>query len=498
MKYDENLEIAVLYKKVNAIENKIGECFIPYKVIEGYYCDDDESFYDLEGTQYKHLIMGPENIGYLDRISFNKRINHNITKKIVFNNIMKKRKNIAFLLVSENENNMGLPVIMYSENNTMKMFCDTDTYLFYDKYYPYEFGMIDGNDKITLEMWSIDAEEEEVKSLDVEVDYDVNIADIYKKITDVIIDQDEPIRKILTAVWKQNNHYSNRSRNILINGGTGVGKTEIFRLLSKLLNVPCVITSATQYSATGYVGGNVEDMLVSLVNKAEGDIDLAEHGILIIDEVDKISEVNKGSAQVNQRSVQESLLKILEDAVITIDTDYGEIDFDTSKLMVIAMGSWTMAKVDDNKSIGFNSEAVKKKDYKKLTREDMLNNGLIPDFVGRFNTIIQMNDLNYDSFIKILNNSKNSMLRINKEFLNNQGITFTIEDGTCEEIARKASKSRFGARELDNIVENALAEASFEIATNPDKYSELIINKDTIDDNKKYKLVLKDKNTCIK
>lgn len=497
MKYDENLEIAVIYKKVSTVADQIGDCFYPYKVIEGFYCEDDECFYDLEGTAYKHLIENPENFGYVDRINYGKAINSKFYKQKKYNKILKSKKEDIYFVISDDNNSLGLPIITYFKDKVLHVFNDTDTILHYLNHYPNEFELINSAEKIGFEIWNNDDRSEKEK-LNVDASYNIDIADIYKKITDVIIDQDRPIRQILTAIWKQNEGDCDISRNILINGGTGVGKTAIFRILSKLIDVPCFITSATEYSSTGYKGKNVEDMLVSLVNRAKGDIDLAEHGILIIDELDKISETSKGEAQVNQRGVQENLLKILEDAVITIETDYGVFDFDTSKLMVVGMGSWTMAKLDNNKSIGFNSAEVKKKDYKKLTREDMIDNGLIPDFVGRFNTIIQMNDLNYDSFLKIIKQSKNSQLKINKEFLNKKGIELVTEEGTIESIAKKASKSKFGARELDNIIENALAEASFEIAINPDKYSELIINKDTIEDNKKYKLVLKNEKTCIK
>ena len=504
MDYIDNLEIAIIYKGVITKEVIPGRCFVPCDVIEGFYCEDDECFYDLDGTAYKHLITNPENIGYVNRINLNKiitkRTNHN--KEKVFKKLLKDNKNNIYFLLDKNINSLKMPVLVYPDNKEICVFNDTDTHLYYINHFYNEYSKIDwSKNDVTITIESKNNKDllnDDLINETDDIKININISDLYKKITDVVIDQDEPIKKVLTAIWKQNNNFSNKSRNILINGGTGVGKTEIFRILSKIIDVPCVITSATEYSATGYVGKNVEDMLVSLVNRANGDIDSAERGILIIDEVDKIAETDKGHSQVNQRSVQENLLKILEDGVIYIDTEYGYFDFDTSKLMVIAMGSWTMANIDEKKDIGFNSKEVVKKDYKAITREQMIENGLIPDFVGRFNTIIQMNDLNYESFIRILKQSKNSLLKINQKFLKDKGVTLTIEDGTYETIAKKAEKSKFGARELDSIIEYALSNASFEIATNPDKYSELIINKDTVEDNKKYKLVLKNKNTCIK
>ena len=496
MKIDDQLDIVVLYKKVMLDNEKYNTCFIPYKVIEGYYVEEEELFYDLDGTAYMHLIYNPENIGFMDRTNYKKRVGsgNSLIKRLVFNKIMKEKKDTYYYYLDECQNSLYMPLLIYVDGKVAKVYNDTDINLFYLNYYYDNFSKLE--EMGTIEVGLNSQSEEQV--IDVELDNDslvepnkkINVADLYKQITDVIIDQDEPIKKILTAVWKQNNDFSNTSRNILLNGGTGVGKTAIFRILSKLIEVPCVITGATEYSATAYKGKDVEEMLISLVNKAKGNVSLAERGILIIDEVDKISETNKGEAQVNQRAVQENLLKILEDAVINIKTNYGTVDFDTSKLMVIAMGSWTMAKVNNEKSIGFNSK-VEKKDYKKLTREDMVENGLIPDFVGRFNTIIQMNDLTYDSMIRILKQSKNSFIKINEQFFNSIGIKLTIEEDAYDSIAKKASNSKYGARELDHIIDEALSKASFEIASKPDKYSELIINKDTIEDNKKYKLVPK-------
>jgi len=142
--------------------------------------------------------------------------------------------------------------------------------------------------------------------------------------------------------------------------------------------------------------------------------------------------------------------------------------------------------------LGFNVSPIetKKKTYKNISREDMVKNGMLPDFIGRFNTIIQMNDLTYDSFLKILK-SKNSSLKWNKEFFDKAGVKLTFNEDACKAIATKCSKSKFGARDLDSIIENALSVASFEIATNPDKNSELIIDEETINNNEKYTLVKK-------
>lgn len=323
----------------------------------------------------------------------------------------------------------------------------------------------------------------------------ININELYKKITNNVIGQEEPIQKILTAIWKQYNNFSdNKSRNILINGSTGVGKTEIFRILSKLLEIPCVITSATEYTGAGYKGSDIEDMFVKLIIRANGDIKKAEKGILIIDEIDKISESNSNTSQVNQRDVQEALLKVLEDGVFKVEYNKKIYEFDTSKLMIVGMGSWSRIKEKKINSIGFSSSNQTNEQKNDITREEIIKNGMIPELIGRFPIIVQMNELDFNSLIRILEEVKNSALSLNKEFLERNGIKLTVTDDTLEAIANKAINQKFGARSLDEIVETALSEATFKIASNKELYSELIITPETIKDNKKYTLVRKRQN----
>lgn len=529
---EKDLDVVLLMKKVH-YKDVVG--YRPVECTTGYYEEEDGCFYDLEGTPYYHIIEEPETMGFCDRESLEELRNCYIEDNLdgeennldevddffdmdidienrevywreIDEKIMDKKLEEALLnyycYFDEISNDFNVPVILYREKESHKkaeLFLDGDIVSFYydcygeffNKYFKIEKN--EEENKISAVMCDNTNNNKKIK----EIKKQINISKMFKEITKTVIDQDNPIRKILTAVWKQLDDFSEeKSRNILINGGTGVGKTEIFRILTKLIDVPCVMTSATQYSGTGYVGGNVEDMLVSLLKRTNGDLKKAEKGILIIDEVDKLAETNSGHSQVNQKDVQESLLKILEDGILTIEYNQRLYEFDTSKLMVVAMGSWSRVKIDDKKTIGFSNKDEKndkpKKTYKDITREDMVKNGMLPDFIGRFNTIIQMNDLNYESFLRILK-SKNNITTLNRKFLAKKGVRLTIKKDAYEAIAEKASKSKFGARGLDEIVEEALSAAVFEIATHPNKYSSLIINKDTILNNENYKLIKKKK-----
>ena len=487
MKYYD-YDIALIMKKVEDSNGLIG--FVPIKVVEGYYDNNDMCFVDFEGTPYYHIIDEVESYGYFERESFNKlkELYPRLSSKIIKLKKLIKAKASSYVYIEPESTEIGIPFIgeYIKDANDIEQIFDGDIINYYYTNYPDYFNTLYNN------YVNVDKNENSLESNgdSKPLDLNLDIDKIYKEVISRVIDQDEPIKKILTAIWKQYNDFSeNKSRNILINGSTGVGKTETFRVLSKLIDVPCVVVSATEYSATGYVGKNVEDMLVDLVKKADGDIKKAQNGILVIDEIDKISSSNSERSQVNQRDVQEALLKILEDGVFNIEVGQQQYQFDTSKLLVVGMGSWSRIDLTPKTSIGFGSETVKKS-YKDITREDIVANGLIPELVARFSLLVQMNELNYESFVRILK-SKNNTINLNKNFLQNIGVELVLDDNVIESIAKIAEKNNYGARGLDEIIERILSVASFEIAINPDKYSKLIITEDTIMDNSKYVLIEK-------
>lgn len=155
--------------------------------------------------------------------------------------------------------------------------------------------------------------------------------------------------------------------------------------------------------------------------------------------------------------------------------------------MVVGMGSWSRIDLTPEKVIGFEKKE-EDKTYKDISRQDMVKNGLIRDLIGRFNVIIQMNDLDVDNLISILK-TKKGILNLNKEFFSNQGVELDFSDDVLKYIAQKAIENGFGARGLDEVIEKALSLATFEISNNPELYSKLIVSKETIDDNTKYVLV---------
>lgn len=494
-------DLAVIFKRCSTYNKTF---YKPEKVVEGYLDEENGYFVDNDGAVYYHIIENPDSygFGYADDITNYKKkypyLTNMFIKKCILHSIGKFDYELRYI----EDRDLPVPLIQMSSKK-QKPIALFDSFIlnyyaemykgFFDKFFE-----VDENGSIIFKNRSEDVEvnnNNEILNEDVKLEGNIeeetkesvtiDIPKILEEISSRVIDQDEPIKKILNAIWKHYSNYSDtKSRNILINGSTGVGKTETFRILSKLLNVPCVITSATEYTATGYIGKSVEDMLISLITKANGDIEKAQNGILIIDEIDKLSESGGGHSQVNRRDVQESLLKILEDGEFTLNYNYQEYKFDTSRLLVVGMGSWSRIDLTPKKHVGFESK-TEKKTYKDITREDIVANGLIPELVGRFSTLVQMNELQFDSFVKILK-SKNSVINLNKDFYFKQGVELIVVDSVIEALAKEAERNNYGARGLDEIVERTLAVASFEIACNPQKYSKLIITEDTVKDNKKY------------
>lgn len=483
-----NDELAIVLKKIVHCENYIE--YIPIEVIEGYYDNETKIFFDKKGTPYQSIIKSQGSHGYYNRQSIEayKKQFKNLPLSFIKSLQLHYAKEATFKLTYEVSTKEHAPIILIGKKNSIQkpnLALDKDIISFYAENYPEmatklfeEFGININTENIphTVE------QKEPIEELD--------INKMYLELTENVINQEEAIKQILVAIWKQYNGFSDsKTRNILINGSTGVGKTQIFRILTKMLKIPHYITSATDYSATGYVGKSAEDMLINILKNANYDLEKAQKGILVIDEIDKLSESNNKTSQINQRDVQEAILKILEDATVPLTINNREFMFDTSKLMVIGLGSWSRITTKEKRSIGFAGKTEQIK-IGNITKDDMVENGMIAELVGRFPIVVHMNNLEYEHLLMILK-SKHSILEANKKFFEERGIHLTLEESVKEEIAKKAATQKYGARSLDEIIETTLSVASFEIAQNPNIYSELIITPETIEDNKKYTLIRK-------
>ena len=316
--------------------------------------------------------------------------------------------------------------------------------------------------------------------------------EIYDAVSKTVICQDDQIKTIASAISK-NSCLTNPSlkSNILISGSTGVGKSEIFRSIHENFDIPVAFEDSNEYTASGYKGKDITDMLLHLYESADGDIEKAQRGILIVDEIDK----KAGSEhEVFTSAVINSLLKMMEGHVYSLNTNPhgtgGEnFEFDTSLLTFAFTGAFSgIEKYTNKRSMGFVSkeEMINQQIVTNIyTEESLRKYGLLPEFLGRCDTIVAMNDLTEEDLIKIMNTSNKSQLILYRNYLANRGIKFIYDDATIEAIAKKAVKLKRGARSIKKIVESALAFASYEFQSSK-RFNELIISPETIEDNKKY------------
>jgi len=306
-----------------------------------------------------------------------------------------------------------------------------------------------------------------------------DIFSMYTSIKKTIISQDEQIMKILTAIFKNQkiieadldiDLIAKLKENILVYGPTGTGKTEILKRIAKLYNIPIVMEDATSLSETGYVGRKITDMLEDLYLAADNNLNLAERGILVIDEFDKLAEKDGDSqSHVSRSGVQRSLLKLLDGAIFY----FRDIKFDTSKLTIIGLGAFTGITKDD--------------DYKHLTTDDFIKYGIMRELIGRFSKTIAMNSLKKKDIIKILKESDFSPLNTYKKLFEVLGVNFEFDDEFIEYIAELAITKQSGARSLKTIFDDCISSALFRIFAG--EYSSISLVKPTDNnDNKPYVL----------
>ena len=305
-----------------------------------------------------------------------------------------------------------------------------------------------------------------------------DIATMYSSIKKTIISQDEQIMQILTTLFKNQKVVESNldidliaklKENILIYGSTGTGKTEILKRISKLYNIPIVIEDATSLSETGYQGRKITDMLEDLCLAANGNIKVAEKGILVIDEFDKLAEKSGDSqSHVSRLGVQRSLLKLLDGTLFYFDNK----QFDSSRLTVVCVGAFTGISDDDN--------------YKHLSTEDFINYGIMRELIGRLSKTIAMNQLKKEDIIEILKNSDFSPLNTYKTLFEMLNVQFDFNNDFIEYIADLAIAKKSGARSLKTVFDDCISSALFRIFAG--EYSKISLVKPNDENEKPYVL----------